>query len=169
MSPFRNTPCMLRRHLVQFGCFLSINLIAKCAEELTASISNFLLMEVTDINGETGIKGQIMAFMTLKFLKSYGSWVLLLPPLSLLPSHTPGTAVGGRLPSSVMFSFGSFLEEQTAVLGRLGLAWLAAPLSQQYLTTPLLGWCWESPGSGSSHWDGGMLILQTLKRSHYIA
>lgn len=58
---------------MQFGCFLSINLIAKCAEELSASISNFLLMEVADINGETGIKGQIMAFMTLKFIKSYGS------------------------------------------------------------------------------------------------
>lgn len=142
MSLFRYTHYMLRMHLVQFGCFLSINLIAKCAEELSASISNFLLMEVADINGETGIKGQIMAFMTLKFIKSYGSWVLLTPPWSLLPSHTPGTAVGGRLPSSVMFSFESFLEEQTAVQGTLGLAWLAAPFSEQYLTTPLLGWCW---------------------------
>lgn len=50
MLPFRNAHCMLRKHLVQLGCFLSLILIAKCAKELTANISRFLLMEVTDMN-----------------------------------------------------------------------------------------------------------------------
>lgn len=42
-----------------------------------------LLMEVTDMHGETGIKGQIMAFWSLKYIIAYGSRVLL-----LLPSHS---------------------------------------------------------------------------------
>lgn len=85
MFRFRNTPCMLRKHLVQFGCFLSINLIAKCAKELTANISNFLLIEITDMNWETGIKGQIMDFWSPKHITSYGSWALLLPPSHSFP------------------------------------------------------------------------------------
>lgn len=67
-----------------------------------------LLMEVAGMNWETGIKGQIMAFWSLKHMISHGSWVLLLPPFSFLPSQPPGTAVGGRFPSweaSVIFSF----------------------------------------------------------------
>lgn len=83
-----------------------------------------LLMEVTDMNWDTGIKGQIMAFWSLKYIISYGSWVLLLLPL--IPSLSHPWSCSGRKVSflgsiSDPLQTGNFLEDQTAVLWRLGL------------------------------------------------
>lgn len=50
MFPFRNTHRMLRKLLVHLGGLLSLILVAKCVKELTANISRFLLMQVTDMN-----------------------------------------------------------------------------------------------------------------------
>lgn len=98
MLPFRNAHCLLRKHLVQLGCFLSLILIAKCAKELTANISRFLLMEVTDMNWDWNWGKD---YGCLDPEAHYSIWILCVShaPFSFLPSHTPVTAAGRRLPS----------------------------------------------------------------------
>lgn len=130
MLPFRNAHCMLRKHLVQLGCFLSLILIAECAKELTANISRFLLMEVTDMNWETGIKGQIMAVWSLKHIVAYRSRVLLLPPSRSFPHTLLELQWGEGFPLrkhqwSFSFADRKFLGRQTAMFPHALKAWLS--------------------------------------------
>lgn len=178
MSPFRNTHCMLRKHLVQFGIFLSFNLITKCGKDLTASISKFCWWK---------LQIWIERLESRKRLWLFGAWSTLYPMdpecFSCPSSHSfPLKALGlqweeGFLPGKHLWSFllqtGHFLEDQTAVLRRLGLAWPAALFSELYLTTPFLGWCWKSPCSDNSHWNELMFMLHwkdhiTLDKCHVV-
>lgn len=117
MFPFRNAHCTLREHLVQRGCFLSVILIAKCAKELPANTSRFLLMEVTDTNGRGWNQGTDYGYLEPE--AHYSIQILRASAPLLIPSLTHSWSCSGRkvsLSGNIRDPFplqaGNFLEDR---------------------------------------------------------